>query len=158
MYLNMRKAPRGSPLNPLTYIIPRPTSPPAPPSPSPPRTPSPTRLGKRSPSAAPITSIPPTTNPRGELIFSSRVDRNFRESYERYRALFERKRDERERAAAARTWMGWISLKMPWNRPAPPPPPRMTAFMKATKRSEYSSGGTGEILCCDEMLVMGRYG
>jgi hypothetical protein len=65
-------------------------------------------------------SIPPTTNPRGELIFSSRVDRIFREAYERYRAAFERKRDERERQAAARTWSGWFLQKMPWSR-APTP-------------------------------------
>jgi len=124
MYLNTRKAPRGSPYNPVTYLFPRPTSPPPPNSPpsSPParRSPSPTRLGKRSPSSAPIPSIPPTNNPRGELIFSSRVDRGFREAYERYRAAFERKRDERERAVAERTWIGWLALKMPWNsRPAP---------------------------------------
>jgi hypothetical protein len=128
MYLNTRKAPRGSSYNPLTYVFPRATSPSISPSSSPPasppRTPSPTRLGKRSPSSAPIPSIPPTTNPRGELIFSSRVDRSFRESYERYRAAFERKREERERLAAGRTWTGWITQKMPWNTPPPLVPPQ----------------------------------
>ncbi|KAI0308264.1 hypothetical protein B0F90DRAFT_1615017, partial [Multifurca ochricompacta] len=116
MYLNMRQAPRGSPYNPLSYLFPRPSSYPngsiaskrA-------RSPSPARLGKRSSSAVPMPSIPPTSNPRGELIFSSRVDRGFREAYERYRAAFERKRDERERQAAAHTWSGWFLQKMPWN-------------------------------------------
>ncbi|THH10730.1 hypothetical protein EW146_g8274 [Bondarzewia mesenterica] len=99
MYLNMRAAPRTSIFKPLSLLFARPI--PSSTTSSPPRTPSPTRLGKRSSSAVPIPSIPPTTNPRGELIFSSRVDRSFRESYERYRAAFERKREERERAAAS---------------------------------------------------------
>ncbi|KAI0059481.1 hypothetical protein BV25DRAFT_1908731 [Artomyces pyxidatus] len=121
MYLNMRKTPRTSPFNPLAYLFPRPNPPSShSPTPSPPRSPSPTRLGQRSSSAVPIPSIPPTTNPRGELIFSSRVDRGFREAYERYRGAFERKRDERERLVAARTWTGWIALKMPWSRALPP--------------------------------------
>ncbi|KAG8933335.1 hypothetical protein FRC01_009821 [Tulasnella sp. 417] len=69
----------------------------------------------RSPSSgrsAPITPIPPPTNPRGELIFNSRVDKNFRESYERYRAAFEKAREERQREATearkARSWWGWV--------------------------------------------------
>ncbi|KAH9982971.1 hypothetical protein BGW80DRAFT_1434175 [Lactifluus volemus] len=122
MYLNMRQAPRRSPYNPLSYLFPRPSSPSSGlTSLSRARSPSPTRLGKRSSSAVPMPSIPPTTNPRGELIFSSRVDRSFREAYERYRAAFERKRDERDRQAAARTWSGWLLQKLPWNR-APPAP------------------------------------
>jgi hypothetical protein len=60
----------------------------------------------------PIAPIPPTNNPRGELIFSSRVHPGFRESYERYRAAFERKREEREREAAVKTWRGWIGWKI----------------------------------------------
>jgi hypothetical protein len=121
MYLNMRQAPRRSLFSLFFYFFPRPFSPPdRPTSQNRARSPSPTQLGKRSSSAVPMPSIPPTTNPRGELIFSSRVDRSFREAYERYRAAFERKRDERERQAAARTWTGWLWLKMPWNR-APTP-------------------------------------
>ncbi|KAL7414755.1 Spo7-like protein-domain-containing protein [Mrakia frigida] len=46
-------------------------------------------------------SIPPTKNPRGELIFSSRVDRAFRDGYERYRGMFERRREERYRETRA---------------------------------------------------------
>ena len=122
MYLNMRQAPRRSPYNPFSYLFPRPSSPSSGLiSSSRARSPSPTRLGKRSSSAVPMPSIPPTTNPRGELIFSSRVDRSFREAYERHRAAFERRRDERDRQAAARTWSGWLLQKMPWNR-APPAP------------------------------------
>jgi Spo7-like protein len=60
----------------------------------------------------PIAPIPPTNNPRGELIFSSRVHPGFRESYERYRAAFERKREEREREAAVKTWFGWIRWRI----------------------------------------------
>lgn len=115
MYLNMRQAPHKSLYNPLSYLFPRPSSDRSG-SQSRARSPSPTHLGRRSSSAVPMPSIAPTTNPRGELIFSSRVDRGFREAYERYRAAFERKRDERERQAAARTWSGWLLQKMPWNR------------------------------------------
>ncbi len=117
----MRQAPRRSLFNIFSYFFPRPFSPPdGPTSQNRARSPSPTQLGRRSSSAVPMPSIPPTTNPRGELIFSSRVDRSFREAYERYRAAFERKRDERERQAAASTWTGWLWLKMPWNH-APTP-------------------------------------
>ena len=44
-----------------------------------------------------IPPIPPTSNPRGELIFSSRVSPHFKEGYERYRAAFERRRGEKIR-------------------------------------------------------------
>ena len=121
MYLNMRQAPRRFLYNPLSYLFPRPFPPPdrsAPQSRA--RSPSPTQLGRRSSSAVPMPSIPPTTNPRGELIFSSRVDRSFRDAYERYRAAFERTREKRERQAAASTWTGWLLQKMPWSRTPTP--------------------------------------
>ncbi len=120
MYLNMRQAPRRSPFDPLSYLFPRPSFSGRSAPQNRARSSSPTRLGKRSSSTVPMPSIPPTTNPRGELIFSSRVGRGFREAYERYRTAFERKRDERERQAAARTWSGWLLQKLPWNPPAPP--------------------------------------
>lgn len=113
MYLNVRTPPLRSKFrfNPLSLLFPRP-SPAQPPS-------SPTRPVTRG---STISSIPHTTNPRGELIFSSRVDRSFRDSYERYRSAFERKRDERQRLAAAETWWGWFMLKMPWSEGLPSPP------------------------------------
>ena len=120
MYLNMRQAPRRSPFDHISSFFSRPSFSGRSAPPNRARSPSPTRLGKRSSSTVPMPSIPPTTNPRGELIFSSRVERVFREAYERYRTAFERKRDERERQAAARTWIGWLLQKLPWNRPAPP--------------------------------------
>src|ERR1700761_6713083 len=93
MYFNARPPPIVSYLNPLSFLFPRPT--PAFPSQSQPyKTASSTSPTRRGATLAPI---PPSTNPRGELIFSSRVDRTFRESYERYRAAFEKKREERER-------------------------------------------------------------
>lgn len=42
----------------------------------------------------PLAPIPPASNPRGELIFSSRVSAVFREGYERYRLAWEKRRDE----------------------------------------------------------------
>lgn len=127
MYLNMRQPPLRSklPFNPFAFLFARP-----PPQPTSPISPTPTSVRRRSPSPSPTSSsrrsssvpippIPPASNPRGELIFSSRVDRGFRESYDRYRAQFERRREERERAAYAQTWIGWIHLKMPWMRQPP---------------------------------------
>ena len=113
MYLNVRTPPLRSKFrfNPLSLLFPRPSPSQLPPSP--------TRPVARGTT---ISSIPHTTNPRGELIFSSRVDRSFRDSYERYRSAFERKREERQRLAAAETWWGWIMLKMPWSEKLPLPP------------------------------------
>ncbi|KAH8112390.1 Spo7-like protein-domain-containing protein [Phellopilus nigrolimitatus] len=111
MYLNVRHRPLRSRLfvNPLSFFFHRDniedTS-------SFSRSASPDRRRKRG-TSVPIPPIPPTNNPRGELIFSSRVERNFRESYERYRAAFERKREAREQYATAQTWWGW--RVWPWN-------------------------------------------
>ncbi|KAI0824484.1 hypothetical protein BC628DRAFT_414732 [Trametes gibbosa] len=128
MHLNMRQPPLRSklPFNPFAFLFarPPPSSPPSPvslaPSSSPTsthprrtRSPSPTRAARRS-SSVPIPPIPPASNPRGELIFSSRVDRGFRDAYDRYRAQFERRRVERERAARAQTWTGALLLRLPW--------------------------------------------
>ncbi|KAF8318810.1 uncharacterized protein EI90DRAFT_2941518, partial [Cantharellus anzutake] len=104
MYFNVRTPPPTLPWPFNRFIKP---------APEPPATslasPSGTRHGRGSTTIAPI---PPSTNPRGELIFSSRVDRQFREAYERHRAAFERKRDEKAlaeaaAAASARLW-GWL--------------------------------------------------
>ncbi|KAK7678029.1 hypothetical protein QCA50_018969 [Cerrena zonata] len=118
MYLNVRQPPLRSklPFNPFSLLFPRtsPTAPQSPPSsPSSPRrrSPSPNRTTKRS-SSVPISPIPPSSNPRGELIFSSKVDRSFRECYDRYRAAFERRRVEKDRAAYQATWTGWLHMKI----------------------------------------------
>ncbi|EIW74066.1 hypothetical protein CONPUDRAFT_170351 [Coniophora puteana RWD-64-598 SS2] len=110
---------------------------------------SPTKSGDRN-ASVPISPIPPTNNPRGELIFSSRVDRNFRESYERHRALFERRRDEREREEAYRTWLGWVMLHLrrPWRRtvtaetPASAVPPGALASRTSSIASRTGAGST----------------
>jgi len=92
MHLNMRTPP------PASFLFSRPTSPT--PAPVPPRSPTNRR---------PIPPMPPTSNPRGELIFSSRVDRGFRDAYERYRAAFERRREERRMVNSK---IGWIWPKL----------------------------------------------
>ncbi|KAJ4490393.1 hypothetical protein J3R30DRAFT_3421315 [Lentinula aciculospora] len=78
----------------------------------------------------PISPIPPTLNPRGELIFSSRIDRGFRENYERYRAAFERKREIKEREERAARWRhkfwGWVMF---WRKPEPEPKHTRTASL-----------------------------
>lgn len=87
MHLNMRTI--SSPwkrLVPFPFSLVFPAS-----SPTPQRTRTSTTTG----APIPLPSIPPTKNPRGELIFSSRVDRPFKDGYERYRALFEKRRAER---------------------------------------------------------------
>ncbi|THH09708.1 hypothetical protein EW145_g1820 [Phellinidium pouzarii] len=110
MYLNVRHRSLRSRLSvdPLSHLFRRKSDEDI----SPPQSPFSDRRRKRG-TSVPIPPIPPTNNPRGELIFSSRVDRNFRESYERYRAAFERKREARELFAAAQTWWGW--RVWPWN-------------------------------------------
>lgn len=111
MYLNVKYRPLRSRIfvNPLAFLSRGEEGEVQPPSL---RTPSPDRRRKRG-TSVPIPPIPPSSNPRGELIFSSRVDRNFRESYERYRAAFERKREEHQLTEAAKTWRGWRAW--PWN-------------------------------------------
>ncbi|CAE6464568.1 unnamed protein product [Rhizoctonia solani] len=97
LHLNVRTQPISPPA-PLKYFFPRPAAA-ASPSAQPPR--------KGANRKAPLNPIPPTNNPRGELIFSNRVDRSFREAYERYRSVWERKREE-HLAANRRSWFGWL--------------------------------------------------
>ncbi|OXB37048.1 hypothetical protein J007_03154 [Cryptococcus neoformans] len=125
LHLNMRRPPRfplSIPFFPSSSRSPSPISPISPslhkPFLSPKSFPSSLPSGKgpgggnRRVSNTPnvMAQIPPSANPRGELIFSSRVDRTFREGYERYRAAFERRREEKakEEAKRARRGWGWI--------------------------------------------------
>lgn len=120
MYLNVRQPPLRSklPFSPFAFLFPR-TSPASSPTPisvsastsSRRRSPSPQRASKRS-SSVPIAPIPPSSNPRGELIFSSRVDKAFRDSYERFRNAWERRREARENVVYQATWLGWICVKI----------------------------------------------
>jgi hypothetical protein len=144
MYLNVRRPPLRSKfsLNPITLLFPRP-------EPSPELESATRSLTRTSPSSPtdrstsiPIAPIPPAANPRGELIFSSRVDRSFRESYERYRAAFERKRQERERSDAMQTWLGWLHYQMPWNK-RPVLPPLAAAATPQVRTASSSTRGRG---------------
>jgi len=120
MYLNVRKPPLRSKFywNPLKFFFPRPddsSSSRSTTSHAVSRSPSPSSVRSRSGSTTrPIHTIPPATNPRGELIFSSRVDKSFRESYERYRSAFERRREEKEYIERHKTWWGKMMF---WERP-----------------------------------------
>ncbi|KAF7366332.1 Sporulation-specific protein spo7 [Mycena sanguinolenta] len=129
MYLNVRQPPLRSKIrfNPLAFFFPRPhpaSEPPSPTrtststnaSPSSPRpAPSPAIGSQSTSSTVPIPPMPPSSNPRGELRLSSRVDRTFREGYERYRANFERKRAQQERARAqAESWVGRLRVRFAW--------------------------------------------
>lgn len=67
-----------------------------------------------------LSSIPPSQNSRGELIFSNKVSPEFREGYERYRAAFERRRAERMAAKRAQSWKRWFDWVL--GRPSLPPP------------------------------------
>ncbi|KAF9463202.1 hypothetical protein BDZ94DRAFT_1193143 [Collybia nuda] len=119
MYLNVRKPPLRSKVyfNPLSFFFPRPDEPPLYSlSSSSTRSLSPHAPRSRSSSTSrPIPTIPPAVNPRGELIFSTRVDKTFRESYERYRAAFERKREEREGAAKGTSCIMKLAF---WRKPS----------------------------------------
>ena len=101
MYLNVRAPPLLG-----VSSSPKATSPP------------PTQRTRRAKSQSPerpppvtLTPIPPASNPRGELIFSSRVNQTFRDGYDRYRTAFERRREEKERANAGK---GWLEMVNPW--------------------------------------------
>ncbi|GAA5978163.1 hypothetical protein JCM5350_007418 [Sporobolomyces pararoseus] len=61
---------------------------------APPSTPGSTLRPITTGGGVPIPPIPPAQNPRGELIFSNRVNPSFREGYERYRGEWERRRKE----------------------------------------------------------------
>lgn len=84
---------------------------------------------------AQITPIPPPTNPRGELIFNSRVDRTFRESYERYRTAYERAKEEWDRRAyeerARKAWWSWFLMR------------RIVVGRSHNNNVPTTSGGTG---------------
>jgi hypothetical protein len=102
MYLNMR-LPRFSLLSHIPWYNPSPPAPSAP-VPAPTKTTT-SKLGTRRQSTNTVmATIPTSSNPRGELIFSSRVDKPFREGYERYRAAFERRREEKQRGERGRGW------------------------------------------------------
>ena len=113
MYLNVRPPPLRAPW-PFSLFFPS-RAPPEVHSPIP--SPSQPTRGRTNDSSAvsgspgrrgtTIPPIPPSTNPRGELIFTSRVDKHFKESYERYRAAFEKRRDERVMAEASTTTKLW---------------------------------------------------
>lgn len=136
MYLNVRHKPLRARLlvNPLSLFTHRESSDDDTPS----RSPSPERRRKRG-TSVPIPPIPPTSNPRGELIFSSRVDRGFREAYERYRAAFERKRNQREAAyEAAQARWGWHWRAWPWNWARPVSLAPGTASAAGTYASGHS--------------------
>ncbi|EAU80444.2 hypothetical protein CC1G_12109 [Coprinopsis cinerea okayama7 len=125
MVLNVRKPPLRSQFawNPLNFFFPRPPQQqPVASRGEPSRSPSPSRSprSRSSSTSRPMASLPPASNPRGELVFSSRVDKNFREGYERYRATFERKRAERLQEERRKTWWGKILY---WRTPPPAPVP-----------------------------------
>ncbi|KAJ3904579.1 Spo7-like protein-domain-containing protein [Lentinula edodes] len=143
IYLNVRKPPLRSKFqfcywNPLLFLFPRPsslttTSDVSSRSPSPsPHNSTPTKRSSSNSTSTmiPISPIPPTLNPRGELILSSRIDRGFRESYERYRAAFERKRELKEREERAARWRhkfwAWVMF---WRKPEPEPKHTRTASL-----------------------------
>lgn len=146
MVLNVRKPPLRSKFawNPINFFFPRPHQTPASSSPSLSRSPSPSSRSPRSRSSSvsrPMASLPPASNPRGELVFSSRVDRAFREGYERYRALFERKREEKAREETRKTWWGRLIYRELPPAPAPSPGHGPTRSVSASSSSTRGRGG-----------------
>lgn len=57
-----------------------------------------------------IPPIPPSQNPRGELIFSSRVEKSFRERYEYYREGFEKRRASPASPTGSK-FLEWLGIK-----------------------------------------------
>jgi hypothetical protein len=155
MYLNMR-LPRFSLLAYIPWYNPSPTT-----STS---NPQPPKIRRQSTNTV-MATMPLSSNPRGELIFSSRVDKSFREGYERYRAAFERRREEKQRELRGRSWrMGWkrgvspisvVGPTPPTSRWGTPPPsarggraPSPGVSRGSALRSE--GGGRGEVGGLDE--------
>ncbi|KIY69902.1 hypothetical protein CYLTODRAFT_392824 [Cylindrobasidium torrendii FP15055 ss-10] len=126
MYLNVRKpSPFGK--NPLSFFFGRPAAPS--------QTSSQLNPAGRRNSSVVLPSIPPASNPRGELIFSSRVDRNFKEGYERHRSTFERRREERRVLQLKETWWGRLMF---WEKLPPPPVETPTHSRTSTLRGKGS--------------------
>ncbi|KAF9447285.1 hypothetical protein P691DRAFT_760927 [Macrolepiota fuliginosa MF-IS2] len=145
MYFNTRKPPLGAKFywSPLSIFFPRPeehTSR----SPSPPSR-DPSNRTRSQSASRPIPSIPPAANPRGELIFSSRVEKTFREGYDRYRAVFDKKQLETDRQKKEQAWMerwGWLYKLRFW---APPPlvqPPPVFSRTVSSSSSRGRGGGS----------------
>ncbi|XP_006455462.1 hypothetical protein AGABI2DRAFT_187784 [Agaricus bisporus var. bisporus H97] len=145
MFFNTRQPPLRSKFlsNPLSFFFPRPNEITKPissrsPSPSSPQIESPstsstssstsTSRPRSQSSSRPIHSIPPARNSRGEIIFSRRVSKEYQEGYDRYRANFEKKREEVLRLIKAQKslerWRWWYKLRsrIPFSSFPPPPP------------------------------------
>lgn len=140
LYLNVRTQPHRSRFNPLSYFG---------------RTEDPSTSEMQAPisrASSPrrgstISNIPPTSNPRGELIFSSRVDPSFREGYERYRAAFERKREIQRRSIQnQKAWFQWIPWRKQINPSGQVPPPPRIRLHSASSHSDDTSNTVSRTL------------
>ncbi|WVF68096.1 hypothetical protein IAT40_002859 [Kwoniella sp. CBS 6097] len=91
-----------------------------------------------------MATIPPSSNPRGELIFSSRVDKAFREGYERYRAAFERRREEKARGEKAReeSWYHPFRSRQRSASPAMTPPLSRKETPSGSRQQDLAAAGT----------------
>ncbi|GAA5819932.1 hypothetical protein JCM11251_005418, partial [Rhodosporidiobolus azoricus] len=118
---------QSPPVFPSPPLPPRPSSSPSHPPSTDPVTrapvPPPTRSSTLPPGGGvPIPPIPPAQNPRGEIIFSSRVAPQFREGYERYRGEWERRRAEAKRMQREREggWIAWAVRPWSWGKRGSP--------------------------------------
>ena len=161
MYFNTRKPPLRSQVlwNPVNFFFPRPTSNISAssrfpiPSPSSPQQFSSSGHTRSQDGSRPIPSIPPANNPRGEIIFSSRVNKSFREGYDRYRLAFEKKRGEvvRQIDDQKRMERWWWVYKLPFWTSPPSSSPRPlsdlagpdTSISPYSRNSSQSSRGRG---------------
>lgn len=134
MYLNMR-LPRFSLLAYIPWYNPSIST-------SPPASQNPPKPARRQSTNTVMATMPLSSNPRGELIFSSRVDKSFREGYERYRAAFERRREEKQREERGRRWrvLSWSRAGSPVSVGVTPTPP---ASRRGTPPPSANLGGRG---------------
>ena len=91
--------------------------------------------------SVPLAPLPPSTNPRGELIFSSKVSHGFREGYEKYRNEWERRRKS-STAEMAWTPYLWSFVSAPQKLVTKQNPlfPTNSAASKSQKLTEKPSG------------------
>ncbi|GHJ89600.1 hypothetical protein NliqN6_6002 [Naganishia liquefaciens] len=143
MHLNMRRPPRSikSLLSYIPFLNIKPATVRRNASPPPSTTSSTTLSPPGSPATTPVAlipPIPPTVNPRGELIFSSRVDKTFKEGYERYRAAFERRRAEKLAEARWNARWGWTRRfgRVPGMKVAAPGPRKRAPSASPDRRGD----------------------
>ena len=90
---------------------------------SPPRNPQ----AQQSSPRQPLTNIPPPSNPKGELMFSSRIDPNFIDGYTKFRNEWHKRRAVAHPPASSTAWL--FGRKVRTEQPVAPPKDELHPLM-----------------------------